>query len=80
MQLPQKQLTSEGVNLILAEDKDAAPWYTIPPRSIVSLEHPFIVKNIEKGIETLGGPSKLRRVSSELPLNAFFRSEEFSNP
>lgn len=39
-----------------------APWYNVPSKPIVSVEHPFIIKNINKGIESLGGPHKLQRV------------------
>ncbi|WEW56195.1 tau 95 subunit of transcription factor TFIIIC [Emydomyces testavorans] len=30
-----------------------APWYTIPPREIISVEHPCIVKNVDRAIATL---------------------------
>lgn len=39
-----------------------APWYNVFRRSIVSVEHPFIIKNTEKGIASLGGPGKLQEV------------------
>ncbi|KAL2863258.1 transcription factor TFIIIC subunit TFC1 [Aspergillus lucknowensis] len=32
-----------------------APFYDIPPRSIVCIEHPAIVQNVDKAIETLQG-------------------------
>ena len=40
-----------------------APWYTVPKQPIVSVEHPFIIQNIDKGLETLGSPRKLQEVS-----------------
>ncbi|KGQ00939.1 hypothetical protein PAAG_12366 [Paracoccidioides lutzii Pb01] len=40
-----------------------APWYSIPAREIVSVEHPCFVKNIDKAIETLDGKSGISRAS-----------------
>ena len=40
-----------------------APWYTVPRQSIVSVEHPFIIKDVDKGLATLGNESKLEEVS-----------------
>ena len=40
-----------------------APWYNVPKQPIVSVEHPFIVKDVDKGLATLGTPSKLEEVS-----------------
>lgn len=40
----------------------AAPWSNVPPVAIVCVEHPFIVKNIDKAIETLGGHNDISRV------------------
>ncbi len=41
----------------------AAPWSSVPGLAIVSVEHPFIIKNIDKGIETLGGNGSMLKVS-----------------
>lgn len=40
-----------------------APWYNVPRQSIVSVEHPFIIKDVDKGLATLGNESKLEEVS-----------------
>ena len=40
-----------------------APWYDVPKQPIVSVEHPFIIKNVDKGLATLGSPSKLEEAS-----------------
>ena len=40
-----------------------SPWYNVPKRPIVSVEHPFIIKDIDRGLAILGGPSKLEQVS-----------------
>lgn len=40
-----------------------APWYNVPKQPIVSVEHPFIIKDIDKGLATLGSPSRLGGVS-----------------
>ncbi|KAB8292124.1 hypothetical protein EYC80_007867 [Monilinia laxa] len=36
------------------EEDPSAPVYTIPPREIVAVEHPLIIKNLENGIKTFG--------------------------
>ncbi|KAF1834126.1 transcription factor tfiiic complex a box associated subunit sfc1 [Decorospora gaudefroyi] len=38
-----------------------APWLPIPSRAISVVEHPAIVKNVDKGIASLGGPLKLSK-------------------
>jgi len=40
----------------------AAPWYLVPSRTIISVEHPFIVKDVSKAVESLGGPKAVGRV------------------
>jgi hypothetical protein len=44
------------------DEQQHAPWLPIPARSISAVEHPCIVKNIDKGIVSLGGPVKLSKV------------------
>lgn len=39
-----------------------APWLPIPSRAISAVEHPCIIKNIDKGIASLGGPARLSKV------------------
>lgn len=48
-------------------DDQLAPWLPIPSRAISVVEHPCIVKNIDKGISSLGGPVKLSKVSRKAP-------------
>jgi general transcription factor 3C polypeptide 5 (transcription factor C subunit 1) len=40
-----------------------APFYNIPSRQIVSIEHPAIIKNVDKAIETLQGSAGIVKVS-----------------
>lgn len=40
-----------------------APWYPISSRRIVAVEHPGIVKNVNRAIDTLHGESGLAQVS-----------------
>jgi general transcription factor 3C polypeptide 5 (transcription factor C subunit 1) len=44
------------------EDGDTAPTYTIPPRRLGAIEHPMIIKNLDKGIKTLGDSNALQGV------------------
>ena len=45
----------------------AAPWLPIPTRAISMVEHPCIVKHVDKAITSLGGPVKLSQVRGKLP-------------
>lgn len=40
-------------------------WLPIPSRAISVVEHPAIIKNVDKGITSLGGPVKLSKVSRD---------------
>ncbi|KAL8851997.1 MAG: hypothetical protein Q9221_003102 [Calogaya cf. arnoldii] len=40
----------------------SAPWLTLPPVSIVGIEHPFLVTDITKAVATLGGSRKVEKV------------------
>ncbi|KAL8827581.1 MAG: hypothetical protein Q9191_003097, partial [Dirinaria sp. TL-2023a] len=47
-----------------------ASWYSIAPTPFVGIEHPFIIKNVEKGVQSLGGlsaVSKLAQNTKERP-------------
>lgn len=39
-----------------------APWYNVPQKAVVSVEHICIIRNVEKAIETLGGTAKVQQV------------------
>lgn len=38
-----------------------APWLAIPPSTAVTVEHPCLVKNVERAIDMLGGPADVVR-------------------
>ena len=44
-------------------DQRTAPFYPIPPRHITSVEHPAIIQNVDKAIDTLQGNPGISRVS-----------------
>ena len=55
-----------------------APWLPIPSRAVSAIEHPCIIKNIDKGITSLGGAVKLSKVRGQAAdprslANAHFR-------
>ncbi|KAK2748549.1 tau 95 subunit of transcription factor TFIIIC [Myotisia sp. PD_48] len=65
-------------------DRTAA-WYHIPPREIVSIEHPGIVKNVQKGIDTLQGTAGIAEILQsshrDEPVNLLLNPEdEMSRP
>lgn len=42
-----------------------SPWYAIQSREIVTVEHPCLVKNVDAGIQTLGGFSEVDQMVKE---------------
>ncbi|KAK2794585.1 tau 95 subunit of transcription factor TFIIIC [Onygenales sp. PD_12] len=58
----------------------SAPWYPIPAREIVSVEHPCVVKNIDKGIQTLDGSSGISKIlnppRNDASANLYLRPED----
>ncbi len=44
----------------------SAPWYQIPPQQVVSVEHPYVVKDVDRGLKTLGGDQEIAKVSFDL--------------
>ncbi|SLM35004.1 Transcription factor IIIC, subunit 5 [Lasallia pustulata] len=43
-------------------DPSAAPWYNVPQRAIVNVEHICIIQNVERAIDTLGGIAKVQQL------------------
>jgi hypothetical protein len=41
-----------------------APAYKVPPRKVVAVEHPLVIKNLENGLKTFGKNKPFERVSS----------------
>jgi general transcription factor 3C polypeptide 5 (transcription factor C subunit 1) len=50
----------------ISDQHQHAPWLPIPSRAISVVEHPCIVKNVDKGIASLGGPVKLSKVGRDI--------------
>lgn len=48
-----------------------APFYAVPSRRLVSVEHPAVVRNVDKAIETLQGDSGIKTVRILLPLREY---------
>ena len=40
----------------------AAPFYNVPCCAVTSVEHPFVIKNVTKAVESLGGPDGVVKV------------------
>lgn len=43
-----------------------APSYDIPLQTLVSIEHPFIINDVRKAIDSLGGFSNLQEVGDDI--------------
>jgi hypothetical protein len=39
-----------------------APFYAVPSRRLISIEHPAVVRNVDKAIDTLKGDAGLKTV------------------
>jgi len=54
---------------------DVAPWYRVPGKTAISVEHPCIVKNVDKAICMLGGSPAIAQIlekDSEKPMSLNF--------
>ena len=60
MERPTKSSTSHSERYV--SSAGYAPWYSVPNKHIVSVENPFIIKNVDKGVETIGGLDRLQKV------------------
>jgi general transcription factor 3C polypeptide 5 (transcription factor C subunit 1) len=56
-------MNSEYTTNAPSDNTQRAPWLPVPSRAISAVEHPCIIKNLDKGITSLGGPVKLSKVS-----------------
>ena len=45
-----------------SKDAGKAPTYVIPPRRLGALEHPMIIKNLDKGMKTFGQNNSFQSV------------------
>lgn len=55
-----------NLNKLIMEDtsvRRVAPWYDVPRKDVVSIEHPCLIRNVDNGIKSLGGPLALNKVS-----------------
>ena len=46
---------------------DIAPWHVVPTTQVVSVEHPCVVKNVDKALQMLGGDRELAKVIQKPP-------------
>ena len=53
-----------GARSIHQDGEELAPVLEVPDRAVFSVEHPCIIKNVDKGIKSLGGAVRLARVSA----------------
>jgi general transcription factor 3C polypeptide 5 (transcription factor C subunit 1) len=56
---------------------EPAPWLPIPFRAVSAIEHPCIIKNIDKGITSLGGSVKLSKVRDKLQVHTLVANVHF---
>jgi len=60
-------MAASSSNEAVGEDESSskhAPPMLVPAQPVIAVEHPCIIKNIDKGIKSLGGAEKLSQVSS----------------
>jgi general transcription factor 3C polypeptide 5 (transcription factor C subunit 1) len=46
-----------------AAEQQITPWLPVNSQPLVVIEHPCIIKNVDKGIKSLGGAVRLGQVS-----------------
>ena len=61
-----------GSNSMQAQPAKTAKALQVPSDRIVSIEHPCIVKNVDKGVKSLGGEAQVKNVGG-LTEQAFHR-------
>lgn len=55
-------------------DSRTAPFYPVPPRRLVSVEHPAVIRNLDRAVDTLQGNTGIRNVR----LTAFIHTRHYS--
>ncbi|KAJ4993550.1 RNA polymerase iii transcription factor [Stagonosporopsis vannaccii] len=61
----------------VSANTEPAPWLPIPSRAVSAIEHPCIVKNVDKGITSLGGSLKLSKgLRSKLETNTSIEGDD----
>ncbi|OOG00052.1 hypothetical protein ASPCADRAFT_203947, partial [Aspergillus carbonarius ITEM 5010] len=57
-----------------------APFYHVPSRRIVSVEHPAIIRNLDKAVDTLKGDAGITKIlhpsKPDSPAHLFLRPED----
>ncbi|KAJ5586722.1 uncharacterized protein N7459_002487 [Penicillium hispanicum] len=57
-----------------------ASLYTIPPRHLVSVEHPAVIRNLDKAVETLQGEMGIKKIlnppKADAPASLMMRPED----
>ncbi|KAI9767020.1 MAG: tau 95 subunit of transcription factor TFIIIC [Geoglossum simile] len=51
-------------------EKHMSPWYAVPTRSIVCVEHPFLIKDVDRGLKTFGSAKRIEQVGCTVTLLA----------
>ncbi|KAL2842395.1 RNA polymerase III transcription factor IIIC subunit-domain-containing protein [Aspergillus pseudoustus] len=63
-----------------SQSSRTAPFYTIPSRPILCIEHPAIIKNVDKAIDTLQGSAGIAKAlnppKADTPVNLLLRPED----
>jgi general transcription factor 3C polypeptide 5 (transcription factor C subunit 1) len=58
-----KDTTSSSAQIQNSNGKPVAPFIPISQDPIICVEHPCIIKNLERGIKSLGGEYGINKVS-----------------
>ena len=62
-QSPIKEAGASNTHDSISSASQSAPSYLVPSRFVVNVEHPFIIKNLQKGMKKLGRPKDVADVS-----------------
>ncbi|TGZ83100.1 hypothetical protein EX30DRAFT_317083 [Ascodesmis nigricans] len=59
------------------------PWTPVPDKRLITVEHPAIIRNVDRGMETVGGEKALKKLAStrgESGLQLRFRPDDLMRP
>lgn len=57
-----QQTDTKSDAIVGQQSSQYAPFYDLPQLSIVCVEHPFIIKNVDNAFKMLGGLPKIQSV------------------
>lgn len=64
---PMSAASPSSSSSVSEDGQSQAPAFKIPSRTIAAVEHPFLIQNLDKGLDTFGPNPQFQSVSSHQP-------------